>query len=502
MSQLLNMENVVKNFGVVKALKGVKLDLEVGEVHALMGENGAGKSTLMNILCGAIKHYEGTITVNGQIVHLKNPHHANQIGISKIHQELQLMSEMTVAENIFMGREPTNKLGIVKHKELNEEAQIYLDMLEIKVDPRTLIKNLRVGERQLVEVTKALSMDAKILIMDEPTSSISKSDTEKLFKVIDKLKRNGVGIIYITHRMDEIFRISDRLTVMRDGEYIDTINVEDATRDLIIKLMVDRSIDELYPVKNSTIGKEVLRVEGLSYKPNAFSFSKELKNISLSVNAGEILGIAGLVGAGRSEFMECVYGMHSSKISGDIFIEGEKVQLKSPEQALKSGIAFATEDRKGTGIIPLRSIGENMSLPLLKYFSRLGIMNLKKEQKQWEKQMIDMSVKAPSYKTLVKNLSGGNQQKVIIGRCLMVNPKLLLLDEPTRGIDVGAKQEIYHLVNKLAEQGMAIIVISSELPEVIGMSDRIVTFCEGNLTGEFAKEEASQEKLLDAATLN
>ena len=502
MKQLLRLENISKNFGIVQALKDVKFDLKEGEVHALMGENGAGKSTLMNILCGAIKHYDGHIYINDLNVQLKNPHHANVLGISKIHQELQLMPEMSVAENIFMGREPVNKLGIVNHKILNKRAQEYFDMLDIHVKPKEKLKNLRVGERQLIEIAKAISMDAKILIMDEPTSSISEADSEKLFGIIDKLKKKNVGIIYITHRMDEIFKISDRLTVMRDGKYIDTVDVKDATRDMIIKMMVNRSISELYPKKENAFGKEVFRVENLCYKPSAYTFSKELKNITLSVKAGEILGIAGLVGAGRSEFLECIYGMHTSKTTGDVYIDNKKVHFKSPEAALMGGVAFATEDRKATGIIPLRSIGENMSLPLLKAFSKFSVMKTREEQVHWKKQINDMSIKAPSYKTLVKNLSGGNQQKVILGRCLMVNPKLLLLDEPTRGIDVGAKQEIYNLTNKLAERGMAIIVVSSELPEVIGMADRIVTFCEGRLTGEFMKADATQEKLLNTATLN
>lgn len=502
MDKLLKMENVYKNFGIVQALENGYIDLYPGEVHALMGENGAGKSTLMNILCGALKHYQGSIYINGEKVHFKNPCHANKLGISKIHQELQLMPFMSVAENIFMGREIKSKLGIVNLKEMNKQAKFYLEMLELKVKPTDLIKDLRVGEQQLVEIAKAVSMNSRILIMDEPTSAISKSDTDKLFKVINKLKSEGVGIIYITHRMDEIFKISNRITVMRDGKYIGTLDVKDAKRETIIKMMVDRTLNERYPQSNHQVGDEVLRVRNLKFKPGEYSFSRSLENISLQVQKGEVLGIAGLMGAGRSEFLECIFGMHHSRISGEIFLEGKRVNFKTPNEAIRNGVAFATEDRKGTGLVLLRSIGENMSMPLLKLFSKLGLMNEKKEQNEWDKQMKGLRIKAPSYKTLVGNLSGGNQQKVVLGRCLMIQPKLLLLDEPTRGIDVGAKQEIYHLINQLAQQGLAIIVVSSELPEVIGMSDRIVSFCEGRVTGTFNKEEATQEKLLNVATLN
>lgn len=496
------MESISKYFGSVQALKDAYIDLYSGEVHALMGENGAGKSTLMNILCGALKHYTGDIYINGEITHLKSPLHASKVGISKIHQELQLMPYMTVAENIFMGREIKSKAGIVNHKEMNDKAAFYLDMLELNVKPTDLIKDLRVGEQQLVEIAKAISMNSRILIMDEPTSAISKSDSEKLFKVIERLKSEGVGIIYITHRMEEIFRISDRVTVMRDGNYIGTMDVKEASRDQIIKMMVDRTIEELYPERNHLSGDEVLRVENLTFRPSEYSFSRSLDKISLEVHKGEVLGIAGLMGSGRSEFLECIFGMHHSRINGNIYLNGKKVDFKAPKQAIESGIAFATEDRKGTGLVLLRSIGENMSMPLLKLFSTFGLMNEKKEQAEWSKQMTGLRIKAPSYKTLTSNLSGGNQQKVVLGRCLMIKPKLLLLDEPTRGIDVGAKQEVYNLINRLAEQGMAIIVVSSELPEIIGMSDRIVTFCEGRLTGVFNKEDATQEKLLDVATLN
>lgn len=502
MEKLLKMENMSKYFGKVQALKNAYIDLYSGEVHSLVGENGAGKSTLMNILCGALRHYSGNVYINGKKMYLKSPLQASRTGISKIHQELQLMPNMSVAENIFMGRELKSKTGIVNQKEMNKKAKIYLDMLELNVKPTDLIKELRVGEQQLVEIAKAISMNSRILIMDEPTSAISKSETERLFTVIRKLKSEGVGIIYITHRMEEIFYISDRVTVMRDGNYIGTLDIKDASREKIIRMEVDRTIDELFPERNHVLGEEVLRVENLSYRPSQYSFSRSLKNISLDVHKGEVLGIAGLIGAGRSEFLECIFGMHRSSITGDIFINGEKIDFRSPDEAICGGIAFATEDRKGTGLVLLRSIGENMSMPLLKRLSRFGLMNDKRERVEWEKQMSGLQIKAPSYKTLVSNLSGGNQQKVVLGRCLMINPTLLLLDEPTRGIDVGAKQEIYNLINKLAKQGMAIIVVSSELPEVIGMSDRIVTFCEGKLTGVFNKEEATQEKLLNFATLN
>ncbi len=496
---LLEMKHISKSFGSVQALKDVSIDLHEGEVLALMGENGAGKSTLMNILSGSLLPQEGGIYVDGQQVNVTDPVAARKYGIAKIHQELQIVPELNVAENIFLGRW-FKKGALVDFGRMEEETQKYLDMLELDVKPAQKLKDLRIGEQQLVEIAKALSLDARILVMDEPTSAISEKEAEKLFTIIRRLRSEGRGIIYITHRMEEIFKIADRLTVMRDGEYIGTVNAAETNTDEIIRMMVGRDVSEQYPKDPTEKGEVVFEVKNLTYTPPEGSFRRSLKNISLKVRRGEVLGIAGLAGAGRTEFFECVAGVHAKEVTGEVYIEGKPVVIRKPEDAIEAGISFATEDRKGSGLVLQRSIGENISLPLLKQFSKYFFMDLKNEGKAWEEQIEALRVKAPGSGTLASSLSGGNQQKVILARWLLTKPKLLLLDEPTRGIDVGAKAEIYQLINNLAKTGMAILVVSSELPEVIGISDRIVTFCEGELTGEFLQEEATQEKLLHSAT--
>ncbi len=496
---LLEMKHISKSFGSVQALKDVSIDLHEGEVLALMGENGAGKSTLMNILSGSLLPQEGGIYVDGQQVNVTDPVAARKYGIAKIHQELQIVPELNVAENIFLGRW-FKKGALVDFGRMEEETRKYLDMLELDVKPAQKLKDLRIGEQQLVEIAKALSLDARILVMDEPTSAISEKEAEKLFTIIRRLRSEGRGIIYITHRMEEIFKIADRLTVMRDGEYIGTVNAAETNTDEIIRMMVGRDVSEQYPKDPTEKGEVVFEVKNLTYTPPEGSFRRSLKNISLKVRRGEVLGIAGLAGAGRTEFFECVAGVHAKEVTGEVYIEGKPVVIRKPEDAIEAGISFATEDRKGSGLVLQRSIGENISLPLLKQFSKYFFMDLKNEGKAWEEQIEALRVKAPGSGTLASSLSGGNQQKVILARWLLTKPKLLLLDEPTRGIDVGAKAEIYQLINNLAKTGMAILVVSSELPEVIGISDRIVTFCEGELTGEFLQEEATQEKLLHSAT--
>lgn len=498
--KLLDMKDISKTFGSVQALKGVSLDLYAGEVLALMGENGAGKSTLMNILSGSLQPTEGEIYLKGEKVHVSDPITAKKLGIAKIHQELQIVPELSVAENIFLGRWKSKAGPAVDFKGMIEESRKYLEMLDVKVDPAKKLKDLRIGEQQLVEIAKAISLNSEIIVMDEPTSAISEKEAEKLFNIIRRLRSEGKGIIYITHRMEEIFKIADRLTVMRDGQYIGTVRAAETTKDEIIKMMVGRDMSEQYPKDPTEKGEVALEVKELSYTPPEGSFRRSLKNISLYVRHGEVLGIAGLAGAGRSEFFECLAGVHHGETEGHIYIEGKEVSIKTPSDAIKAGISFATEDRKGTGLVLSRSIGENMSLPLLKKFSPMFFMKTSEEKNIWQKQMETLRIKAPGAKTLASSLSGGNQQKVVLAKWLMTEPKILLLDEPTRGIDVGAKAEIYQLINNLAKQGMAIIVVSSELPEVIGISDRIVTFCEGELTGEFLQKDATQERLLESAT--
>ena len=498
--KLLDMKDISKTFGSVQALKGVSLDLYAGEILALMGENGAGKSTLMNILSGSLQPTEGEIYLKGEKVHVSDPITAKKLGIAKIHQELQIVPELSVAENIFLGRWKSKAGPAVDFKGMIEESRKYLEMLDVKVDPAKKLKDLRIGEQQLVEIAKAISLNSEIIVMDEPTSAISEKEAEKLFNIIRRLRGEGKGIIYITHRMEEIFKIADRLTVMRDGQYIGTVRAAETTKDEIIKMMVGRDMSEQYPKDPTEKGEVALEVKELSYTPPEGSFRRSLKNISLYVRHGEVLGIAGLAGAGRSEFFECLAGVHHGETEGHIYIEGKEVSIKTPSDAIKAGISFATEDRKGTGLVLSRSIGENMSLPLLKKFSPMFFMKTSEEKNIWQKQMETLRIKAPGAKTPASSLSGGNQQKVVLAKWLMTEPKILLLDEPTRGIDVGAKAEIYQLINNLAKQGMAIIVVSSELPEVIGISDRIVTFCEGELTGEFLQKDATQEKLLESAT--
>ena len=501
MSELLRMEGIYKSFGQVKAVNGVDLVLHEGEILALMGENGAGKSTLMNILSGALRHYEGKIFIQGKQVHISGPLEAAALGIAKIHQELQMVGELSVAENMFMGREKTKRFGFIDKKKSESEAQKYLDMLDLDFKSSRAVKSLRVGEQQLVEIAKAITKHAKILIMDEPTSAISKNESERLFKIVRQLAHEGVGIIYITHRMEEVFELADSLMVMRDGFFVGRVPTAETDRNRVISMMVGREVSDVYPRLPRAPGREVLRVERLSLRGDAANYQRPLHDLSFSLRQGEVLGIAGLLGAGRTELLEAIFGLHPRRMTGSIYIDGEKKEITSPDRAIEAGIAFATEDRKNQGLVLLRSIGENMSLPKLKELNRAGFMNRKSERLQWQEQMDAMSIRAGSYDTLSGTLSGGNQQKVVLGRWLMMRPRVLLLDEPTRGIDVGAKSEIYHLIQKLASSGMGIIVVSSELPEIIGISDRILTLSEGRLTGEFSKQEATQEKLLYAATL-
>lgn len=490
MENLLEMQGITKAFFGVTALNNVSFKLKAGTVHALMGENGAGKSTLMKILSGMLHADHGKIIFKGKEVHIDSPLISIKMGITMIHQELTPISEMTIAENVFLGREPT-KNGLIDAKKLNQMTKEVLNHIGIELNPQTIMKDLKVSDMQLVEIAKAVSYNSEIIIMDEPTSAITKNEVRKLFKIINELRNSGKSIIYISHKMDEVFEISDYITVFRDGQYVDTKEGKEINPNDIIKMMVGRELKDVYPVGNSTIGDILFSFKGMTQ-------GKKFKGISFNVRKGEILGIAGLMGAGRTEVMEAIFGL-TELDAGEIFIEGKKVQIKSPKDAIDNGIAFVTEDRKLHGLVLPLSVKENITMPSLDKISKKGFINDKKEQEITDKYIKSLRVKTSSREQIVQSLSGGNQQKVILAKWLMAKPKLLILDEPTRGIDIGSKSEIYKLMKDIAEEGYAIIMISSELPEILGISDRILVFSHGEITGELSKEEASQEKIMNYA---
>ena len=459
--KILEMKNIVKTFPGVKALDHAYIDLYAGEVNAFLGENGAGKSTLMKVLTGVYQKDEGEIIYNGKSVNFKNPKEAQENGISIIYQEFNLLPHLSVADNIFITREFQGMKGIVNESKQNE-------------------------------IAKALSTNAKILIMDEPTAALTDREIEKLFEVIENLKKNGVGIIYISHRMEELKIIADRATVMRDGKYIDTLNYKDTTNDDLIKLMVGRDITDQYPARNVEIGEALLEVEDLSYK-------KHVKAINFSVKKGEILGVAGLMGSGRTEMAKVIFGAYE-KSGGKVFMEGKEVHVKNPKEAIKLGIAYLTEDRKKDGLFLNLSIEDNIMIANLNLISDKSVLNKGKSENITKKYIEKMKIKTPSKEQLTKNLSGGNQQKVILARWLCQNKKIVIFDEPTRGIDVGAKREVYNLMNELVETGAGIIMISSELPEILGMSDRVMIMHEGKIGNIIDIKDATEERILYFAT--
>jgi ribose transport system ATP-binding protein len=492
MADLLTMEGIRKSFSGVTVLDNVQFSLRQGEVHALMGENGAGKSTLMKILSGIYSKDSGSILIEGTESIVASPKIAQQLGVAIIHQELNLIPDLSIFENMFLGREfKWGHTGFVNRTRMRAEAKNYLGQLGMDVNPDDLAGGLSVGQQQMVEIGKALSMNAKILVLDEPTAALTKREIERLFLLIDTLKAQGVGMIYISHRMEEIFQISDRITVLRDGRYIGTRDTKTTTMDELVKMMVGREIKERFPKVESEIGEERLRVEGLSQ-------DGKLYDINFSVRAGEILGIAGLMGAGRSELAKALFG--EGKFQGEVFVDGKPVCLRNPTQAIKAGLALITEDRKGEGLVPDLSVRENLALPNLRSLSNFGFISHRMENDFVRDSISKLSVKVHHSEQWVSSLSGGNQQKVVIGKWLATRPKVLILDEPTRGVDIGAKREIYDLMNQLVQEGVAIIMISSELPEVLGMSDRILVMHEGRITGEFLREGATQEGIMVAAT--
>lgn len=488
---LLKMKNIHKSFPGVYALKAVDFELKAGEVHAILGENGAGKSTLMKVLGGIYTADQGEIYIEGKKVEIKDVVTAQKCGISIIHQELVLVPYMTVGENIFLGREPM-KGRLVNRAKLHEDAQKLLDDYGMDIDAGTMVGKLPIAKQQMVEIIKAISYQSKILVMDEPTSSISDKEVKFLFDTMRNLTAKGVGIIYISHKMSELEEICDRVTVMRDGTYIATEEVKKTTKDRLISMMVGRDLKNYYTRDYGKHDEVILRCENISD-------NNMVKGASFELKKGEIIGFAGLVGAGRSELMKCIFGL-TNNYTGDIYLDGKKVNIKSPIEAVKNGIALVPEDRKVEGLYHIQSVRFNSTIEVLKEFIRSVFVDKSKEEEITQKYIDMMSTKTPSTSQPVGKLSGGNQQKIMIGRWLATNPKILILDEPTRGVDVGAKSEIYAIMNKLAKEGMSIIMISSELPEIINMSDRIYVMCEGKITGCLGHEEVTQEKIMKLAT--
>lgn len=487
---LLEMKHIHKRFPGVYALKDVNLELQRGEVHALLGENGAGKSTLIKVLGGIYSADEGEIIIEGRKVSIQGVKDAQENGISIIHQELVLVPYMTVAENIFLGREPM-KSGFVDKKKMNEEAQVLLDAYDMKIRATRLVKDLTIAQQQMVEIVKAISYRSKILVMDEPTSSISDKEVAFLFETMRNLTKKGVGIIYISHKMSELEEICDRVTVLRDGEYVGTKVVKETSKDALIAMMVGRELTNYYVRDFQEPGEVVLKCEGISD-------GKLAKDVDFELRKGEIVGFAGLVGAGRSEVMKSIFGL-MPKSQGTIYIEGKKVTIKSPIDAIRHGIALVPEDRKLEGLYKVQSVRFNSTIEVLQDFIKGIFVNGEKEREITQNYIDKMATKTPSQEQMIGNLSGGNQQKVLIGRWLATHPKILILDEPTRGVDVGAKSEIYSIMNELVKEGMSIIMISSELPEILGMSDRIYVMAHGKLKGCIGHEEATQEAIMKFA---
>ena len=493
-SLALKMEHIDKSFMGVKALQDAKLEVRKGEVHALLGENGAGKSTLIKILGGIIKGDGGTIEIDGEPVTIQNVQDARKYGVSVIHQEISLTATLSIAQNIFMGQEIC-KGGVLNNREMNRQAQAALDDMELDLDATTMVGSLSIARQQSVEIVKALFFNSKIIVMDEPTASLTEAEVQQLFKRIRQLKESGVSIIYISHRLEELFEISDRVTVMRDGHYIDTVNTAETDKAKLIALMVGRDLaSNMYPEHRPVGGETVMRVSKLT--------NERVTDVSFELKKGEILGFAGLVGAGRTEMARSIFGLDPIK-SGEIYIEGKKVNIRSAQDAIHNGVVLVPENRKSQGLVLLNSIGFNLTLPVVDKFIHGVYVDKKKENGIIDKYAKSLSIKMANTDQYAAELSGGNQQKVVISKWLAAEPKIIIMDEPTRGIDVGAKAEIYYLINRLAKEGMSIIMISSELPEVINVSSRIAVMSEGRITKIIDQSEGktTQETIMHYATI-
>ncbi len=490
---LLEMNDITKEFPGVRALDGVSFTLRRGHVHALMGENGAGKSTLMKCLFGIYSPDSGKIMLEGKTVSFKNPNEALKSGVAMVHQELNQATKRNVMDNIWLGRYPTRLGFVTSEKEMYKRTKEIFDSLGINTDPKRVMSEMSVAERQMAEIAKAVSYDAKVIVLDEPTSSLSDREVEHLFSIIEALRKRGCGIIYISHKMDEILKISDEITVMRDGKHISTESAKNMTVDKIIHLMVGRELNELYPKKTNDPKDILLSVEKLSSKYN------HVKDVSFNVKRGEIVGFAGLAGAGRTEVIENIFGI-SERESGKIYLNGREIKNRSPRESIKNGFALITEERRVSGIFGILNICENTTVSGLKKYLKLGLISDKLRRKDTDWAIKSMNIKTASQKTQIKLLSGGNQQKVIIGRWLLTEPEILMLDEPTRGIDVGAKYEIYQLIDALAAKGKSIIVVSSELPELLGICDRIYVMSSGRIAGEVNAKDTTQEEIMTLAS--
>jgi ABC-type sugar transport system ATPase subunit len=494
------MRSIAKHFGGVHALQGVTLQASAGEIHAICGENGAGKSTLMKILAGAIGDFEGEILLEGQPVRFAEPRDAEDAGIRIIYQELNLVPDLTVAANIFLGRERTNRLGLLDERAMEADAQRLFERLGTPISPRSRLADLRIGDQQMVEIAKALATDASILIMDEPTSALSDAEVARLFRVIRALREAGTTILYISHKMNEVFTLADAVTVLRDGKLVASSRQADTNPGQVVRWMVGRELAHLHFEHRPPTGKTLLSVENLALPSPPGSGRPALSGIQFRVEVGEVVGVAGLLGAGRTELLEALFGAAGSLPTGTIELEGQPVRFREPIEAIDAGVALVTEDRKALGLFPMMTVAENITIRRLAELTRGGLVAPRLENAAVRESIERLAIKTAGGSAAITSLSGGNQQKCIIARWLLINPRLLLLDEPTRGIDVGAKAEIYALIRRLAEQGMGVLMTSSELPELFAVADRILVLCEGRLTGEFPRSEATEETIMHAAT--
>jgi ABC-type sugar transport system ATPase subunit len=500
MPPIISLDRITKRFPGVTALADVSLDIVAGELHAIVGENGAGKSTLMKILAGVISVYDGQLQLRGSPIRFSGTRDAEAAGVSIIHQELNLVEQLSATANIFLGRERQNGWRLLDEKAMQRDSAALLSELECTISPRQQVGTLRVGDQQLIEIAKALSLEADILIMDEPTSALTETEVARLFRVIDRLRKRSVTMLYISHKLDEVFRLADRISVLRDGKLVKTLNRADTNPREITHLMVGREIEETRLGGGRSPGETVLEAKQLSLPWPGHARKWRLRNIDFSVRRGEIVGIAGLMGAGRTELLECLFGASSLPPHGEIRLSGKPIRFRHPAEARAAGVALVTEDRKRLGLFSHLNVGENITLCTLREIAKAGVIDRRRESGHAQDMVASLAVKTAGIDPAITTLSGGNQQKCIIGRWLLTKPKVLLLDDPTRGVDVGAKAELYRLIDQLCRKGLGVIVTSSELPELLALCDRILVLCEGRLTGEFSRAEATEQNIMEAAT--